>query len=75
MNYTLPIDYTTLTQDQRTDVRNQYVREQNELCYYCKGSLNESPPKNITDMEINWVLFLQHFYSIQFIFNIIITLE
>ena len=34
--YKLPVDYTKLTQPERRQVREQYIKEQNNLCFYCK---------------------------------------
>ena len=47
--YKLPVDYTQLTFQERREVRMQYIKEQNGLCMYCKGSIYEEPPKEITD--------------------------
>lgn len=59
--YKLPVDYTHLTFQERREVRMQYIEEQNGLCMYCKGSIYEEPPKEITDKEINWKLFPKDF--------------
>lgn len=61
MSYTLPVDYTKLHWTERKKVREQYVKEQEHKCYYCKGSLKESAPKRITNMKINWSLFPVNF--------------
>ena len=39
----LPVDYTSLTPEKRREVRNQYVANQNNLCYFCKQSLSSRP--------------------------------
>ena len=39
--YKLPIDYTRLSRQERREVRLQYIKEQNNLCYYCGKSLDE----------------------------------
>ena len=57
----LPADYTKLTWEQRRDVRDEYVRQQNNLCFYCGETLFWSPPQRITDTEINWRLFPPNF--------------
>lgn len=61
MKYELPVNYTKLHSTEKKKVRLQYIEEQKELCYYCKGSLNEEAPQNIKDKEIDWKLFPQHF--------------
>ncbi len=61
MEYKLPIDYTKLHWSERKAVREQYIMEQDNLCYYCGKSLIEKPPKSITDKPINWELFPPNF--------------
>ena len=61
MIYTLPINYTKLTQSEGREVRLQYIEQQKGECYYCKCDLNSQPPKNITNKSINWKLFPQGF--------------
>lgn len=60
----LPVDYTKLSYAERREVRLQYIKEQNGLCYYCGFPLNEDAPQHIKDKTINWNLFplnfLQH---------------
>ena len=60
-DYELPVDYTKLKWGERRVVREQYIKEQNNKCYYCGGNLNENPPKKITDKPINWSLFPKGF--------------
>jgi hypothetical protein len=57
----LPVDYTKLSIRQKQQVRNQYINEQENSCYYCKESLLDPPPKFITDKKINWKLFPPNF--------------
>jgi len=57
----LPVDYTKLHWMQRKMVREQYIKEQNNKCMYCKESLSVSAPTHITDKEINWDLFPPNF--------------
>ena len=59
--YKLPINYTTLTPQQRREVRLQYIQEQNNLCMYCNEPLDKPAPKYITDKSINWKLFPANF--------------
>ena len=60
--WNLPVDYTKLTWAERREVRQQYIREQKNLCYYCKGSLSSKPAQKILDMEINKDLFPENFF-------------
>jgi len=55
--YKLPIDYTKLHWKEKRIVREQYIQQQEHKCIYCKCSLQESAPKEITDKEIDWNLF------------------
>ncbi len=57
----LPVDYTKLHWKQRKQVREQYVKEQNHLCYHCKCSLLKDPPDWITKKTVNWKLFPPNF--------------
>jgi len=57
MKYELPVDYTKLTSYKRRQVSEQYVEEQNGNCMFCKESLSENPPKEITNKSINLRLF------------------
>ena len=61
MKYNLPVNYNDIHWTERREVREQYVREQNNKCFYCNGDLSKPPPKNITDIEINWELFPENF--------------
>ncbi len=61
MKYDLPVNYTKLHWTEKKHVRNQYVKEQEYKCYYCGCNLNESPPKEIINKEINWDLFPENF--------------
>lgn len=57
MGFRLPVDYTALDFTQRRLVRLQYIKEQNGLCYYCRGPLDKPAPQDIKDKEIDWSLF------------------
>lgn len=61
--YDLPVDYDKLEWWERKAVRAQYVKEQNNKCYYCKGDLNKPAPKKITNKPINWLLFPPNFLN------------
>ena len=59
--YILPVDYTELEWWERKMVREQYIKEQDGLCMYCKNPLKYSPPVYITEKDINWDLFPPNF--------------
>lgn len=61
MEYKLPVDYTKLHWKARKEVRLQYIKEQNNICFYCSTSLSESPPQHITDKKIDWMIFPKNF--------------
>ena len=61
MEHILPIDYTALTPQQRREVRLQYIKLQENKCYYCQGSLDCDPPFTITGKDIDWSLFPRDF--------------
>ena len=61
MEYTLPQDYTKLQPHQRREVREQYIRIQENKCFYCNEPLDKEPPTRITDKPINWKLFPENF--------------
>lgn len=56
--YELPQKYSKLSFSQRREVREQYIKEQEGLCYFCKKSLKSSP---VHDKEIDWSLFPKGF--------------
>ena len=55
--YNLPVDYTKLSPKEKKEVREQYIREQEGKCMYCKHDLDQLPPSNITDKKIFWRMF------------------
>lgn len=61
MTHTLPVNYTKLTQPQRREVREQYITEQAGQCMFCHSSLQEKPPMEVTNKQINWKLFPPNF--------------
>lgn len=60
---TLPTHYSDLTPYRRRQVREEYVRRQAGLCYYCNESLTSEPPTRITSLPIRWDLFPPHFLT------------
>jgi hypothetical protein len=55
--YNLPVEYSKLSPKSRAEVRAQYVREQSNLCYWCKAPLTSDPASSIKRYSINWRLF------------------
>ena len=62
--HTLPVDYTKLHWSKKKEVREQYIEEQEKKCFYCGHNLFESPPKEITDKNIDWSLFPDNFLKV-----------
>jgi len=57
----LPVDYTKLTPAQRRAVRIMYIEEQDNMCMYCKESLDKPAPEKIKEKDIDWRLFPKNF--------------
>lgn len=53
----LPQDYTKLVAKQRRLVREEYVRQQDGKCWFCKESLEGPPPRYVTAAYFNENLF------------------
>ena len=53
----LPVDYTKLDRQTRRQVREQYIKEQKGLCWYCGELLANSPPAEVTNKSIDLSLF------------------
>ena len=63
MKYELPVNYNEIHYTERKLVRNQYVQEQDGKCYFCKGKLDELPPIEVANKEIDWGLFPRGFMN------------
>jgi hypothetical protein len=61
MEYKLPVDYRNLAWFEKREVREQYMKEQNNICMYCGADLRVTPPTKITDKKIDWRLFPENF--------------
>lgn len=53
----LPVMYDNLEWHHRRDVRNEYIRLQENKCWYCKSDLTQEPPSDILSKQINWNRF------------------
>lgn len=54
----LPVYYDKLRSEERYEVRQQYMKEQEGLCYYCDTRLDVSP---VQTKHIDWHLFPPNF--------------
>jgi len=59
----LPVDYTSLSQYQRREVREQYRKEQKGKCMFCGESLDDPPAYAINRMTVNQFLFPPNFFK------------
>lgn len=59
----LPVLYDTLDwrKGEKKEVREQYIKEQNNKCFYCNESLSIGAPSRIKDMPFDWSLFPKTF--------------
>lgn len=57
----LPVNYSKTPFWERAYVRDEYVKLQEGLCYYCGSPLNTEAPQHIEVLEINWRLFPKNF--------------
>lgn len=53
----LPVKYKSLTRQDKRKVRQEYVLQQDGLCYYCNKSLKEPPREDVLAKSIKWQLF------------------
>jgi hypothetical protein len=49
----LPTKYAKLTPQGRRAVRLEYMKLQDNKCWYCQGSLDEQPPERILKFKID----------------------
>jgi len=53
----LPVNYNNISAKKRKQAKSEYIKKQDNKCFYCKHPLNINPPKYITNKKINWQLF------------------
>jgi len=63
MEYILPINYRKLTQPQRREVRLQYIKLQNNKCFYCGESLDQSCSQKVFCKSIDLKRFPPNFLA------------
>jgi hypothetical protein len=56
----LPVNYNKLSQQQRASVRREYIFLQNNLCYHCKGSLDNP---SLDNRPVRKSLFPPNFFK------------
>ena len=60
---TLPTNYKKLAIYEVKQVRNEYIKLQNGLCYYCKKPLTDIVNYNTTGKKITIKLFPKNFFK------------
>jgi len=55
--YDLPQNYKQLTQSQRREVRQQYIKLQNNKCDYCGQNIHKAPNHIVKQYKIDWDRF------------------
>lgn len=53
--------YSTLSPTERRLCREEYVKRQKGLCFYCKEPLKDTPPSRVRRRVIDWSLFPPNF--------------
>ena len=61
--YNLPVEYDKLSQRERRAVREQYIKQQDNLCMFCGEDLFDPPPERVTEKNINWDFFPKGFLN------------
>lgn len=61
MSYKLPLNYDNLSPWERKKVREQYIKEQQNMCFYCNERLDQKAPERITEKRIDLNLFPPNF--------------
>jgi hypothetical protein len=57
----LPVKYDAFSIKERKNIREEYVKLQQNKCWYCKGNLDEPPPENVLKYKIHLSLFPKGF--------------
>ena len=58
-----PLNYNMLTPTKRATVREQYIAEQNGLCFYCGEGLDLDSAVDVKNVEVDWKLFPPGFFN------------
>lgn len=61
--FDLPVKYADYSTYRRRLIREQYIKEQEGLCYCCENLLTEEPTLFIKEHEINVFLFPSGFFD------------
>jgi len=58
-----PVNYNKLKPAERRIVRENYIRDQKGLCYYCKAPLDGPPAMEVKKKKVNKNLFPEGFFN------------
>lgn len=59
----LPVNYNNISSRKRKLVREEYIRRQNNLCWFCGESLDKEPTNIISTYKVNRALFPPNFFG------------
>lgn len=59
----LPVEYKSLHHTERKRVREEYIKLQGEMCYYCVASLSGKPRSDILKKDVNRKLYPPNFFK------------
>ncbi len=62
-DFTLPVDYTKLTWQERRKVREQYIEVQEGKCSHCQRLLSKSPSYEVMKLSVKKSLFPKGFFD------------
>ena len=59
----LPVYYDEIPYNEKWKVRNEYIKVQDNKCYYCKASLDGQPTKEVLDKKVRPYLYPKQFFN------------
>ena len=59
----LPVKYDLIPRNEKRLVREEYIKVQNNLCYFCKAPLDGQPLEGIKDKTITPKLYPNGFFD------------
>ncbi len=59
--FNLPVEYSKLKSYEKKLVREQYIKQQKNICCHCGNPLSGPPTDKIKSFYINWKLFPKNF--------------
>ena len=62
-NIKLPVEYNSLHFTERRAIREEYIRVQNGLCYYCNAPLSGEPSDGVAKKAVKKKLYPEGFFN------------